>query len=248
LQLKNHTNASAAHADRQPKLWHRYGSECAMRGTVHNTRKSSRQIRETLMRLLTTLILLTICLTAIGQTSSTKKWVDTEVKYTDSTGKVVIVQNSFPKGPGRYTDSAGKSYVYVIFWTCVINESATPLQLSITFPADPFTIFPSPDSHIRIFLPPDTMTVDKIPLYGYGLTNLQSFLDAEFDKPSMLQKTVNSKEECLFYIPVLIYESRGRSSARAALVLKGQDLFFRISMAPDVDSVLIPCGQLIFKK
>jgi hypothetical protein len=211
-------------------------------------RKPSREIREPLMRLLTIFILLTICLTAIGQTSSTKKGVDTEATYTDSAGKVVIVHNSFPKGVGRYTDSAGKNYGYLIFWTRVINESDTPLQLSITFPADPFTIFPSPDEHIRIFLPPDTMTVEKIPLYSYGLTNLQSSLDAGFDKPSMLEKTINSKEEYLFYIPVLIYESRERSSARAALVLRGQDLFFRISMVPDVDSALIPCGQLVFKK
>ena len=80
------------------------------------------------MRLLTTFTLLTICLTAIGQTSPTKKerWVrvdslftkdgkkqkahtrysyvhiDTEFKYSDSTGKGVIIQNSLPKG-GRYT-------------------------------------------------------------------------------------------------------------------------------------------------
>src|SRR5687767_13644709 len=130
------------------------------------------------MRLLTIFILLTICLTATGQTSSTRDWVDTEATYTDSAGNVVIVHNSLPKGVGRYTDSAGKKHGYVTFWTRVINESATPLQLSITIPADPFTIFPSPDEHIRIFLPPDTMTVDKIPLGNYGLTNLQSFLDA----------------------------------------------------------------------
>ena len=200
------------------------------------------------MRLLTIFILLTIYLTALGQTTSTKQWVDTEATYRDSSGNVVIVHNSFPKGPGRYTDSDGKDHGYLTFWTRVINESATPLQLSITFPTDPFTIFPSPDEHIRIFLPPDTMTVDKIPLYSYGLTNLQSSLDAGFDKPSMLQKTINPKEECLFYFAVFIYESQGRGSTRTAFVLKGQDLFFRISMAPDVDSALIPCGQLVFKK
>ena len=200
------------------------------------------------MRLLTIFILLPICLTAIGQTSPARNWVDTEAKYTDTAGKIVTVHNSLPKGVTRYTDATGKTYNCLMFWTRVINESATPLQLSITFPADPFTIFPSPDEHIRIFLPPDTMTVDKIPLYNYGLTNLQSSLDAGFDKPSMLQKTINSKEEYLFYIPVLIYGTRERSSARVALVLKGQDLFYRISMAPDVDSALIPCGQLVFKK
>lgn len=180
----------------------------------------------------------------MAQTSPTRKWVDTEVKYTDSAGKVVMVHNSFPKGGGGYTDSTGKKHSYVIFWTRVINESTTPLELAIKFPADPFTIFPSPDSHIRIFLPPDTMTLEKVPLGDYGLINLQSFLDAGFNKPSMLQRTINPKEECFFYIPVLIHQARG--TARAALVLKGQDLFFRISIAPY--SALIPCGHLVFKK
>jgi hypothetical protein len=63
------------------------------------------------MRLLTTFTLLTICVTAIGQTFP----IDTEFKYTDSNGKVVIIQNSFPKAGGDadeksgYTDSTGKS-------------------------------------------------------------------------------------------------------------------------------------------
>jgi hypothetical protein len=179
----------------------------------------------------------------MAQTSPARKWVDTEVKYTDSEGKVVMLHNSFPKGGGGYTDSIGNNYSYVIFWTRVINESATPVELVIKFPADPFTIFPSPDSYIRIFLPPDTMDLEKIALEDYGLTNLQSFLDAGFNKPSMLQTTVNPNKECFFYIPVLIYQARG--TARAALVLKGQDLFFRISIDPD--SAFIPCGHLVFK-
>ena len=199
------------------------------------------------MRLLTTFILLTIYLTSIGQTSLTRSWVDTKVKYTDSVGRVVTVQTSLPKGVTRYTDSTGKNYGCLMFWISLINESASPLQLSITFPADLFTIFPSPESHMRIVLPPDTMTVDKIPLYNYGLTNLQSSLDAGFDKPSMLQKNINSKAEYFLYIPVLIYGSPGTSSARVTLVLKGQDLFLRITMTPGVDSGLIPCGQLVFK-
>ena len=213
-------------------------------------RKPSEQIGDRLMRLLTTFILLTICLTAIGQTSLTRKWVDTEVMYTDSVGKSVMVHNSLPKGGGRYIDSAGKVYSYVIFWTRVINESTTPIELAIKFPTDPLTIFPSPDSHIKIFLPPDTMTLDKVLLGDYGLTNLKSFLDAGFNRPSMLQRTINPKEECLFYISVLFYQARG--TTRAALVLKGQDLYFKISVDPDIDSALIPsalipCGQLVFK-
>lgn len=164
---------------------------------------SSGQIGNRLMRLLTSLSLLTICITAIGQTTPTKKesWarvdslftkdgknqksqtrysyvhVDTEFKYSDSTGKSVIIQNSVPKAGGdadekcRYTDSTGKIYRYAIFWTRVINETPTPLELTINFPA----ILPSPYSHIKLFLPADTMTIAKESLYNYGITGLKSF-------------------------------------------------------------------------
>ena len=228
-----------------------------------------------LMRLLTTFTLLTICLTAIGQTSPTKKerWVrvdslftkdgkkqkahtrysyvhiDTEFKYSDSTGKGVIIQNSVPRAGGdadekcRYTDSTGKNYRYAIFWTRVINETATPLELTINFPA----ILPSPYSHIKLFLPADTMTIDKESLYNYGITGLKSFLDTDFNK-AMLKITINPKEESLFYIVLLspLYHVGG--TVRTGLVLKEQDLFYRISILPHFDSALFSCGQIVFKK
>jgi len=230
-------------------------------------RKPSGQIGDRLMRLLTTFTLLTICLTAIGQTFPTQKdkrqktltnypvkYIDTESKYTDSTGKGVIVQNSFPKGGGYldstgkigYTDSTGQNFGYAIFWTRVINETATPLELTINFPADSFAILPSPDSYFKLFLPPDTMTLDKETLYAYGATGLESFLDTGLNKPTMLQRTINPKEACLFYIGALFYQGEG--VARAGLVLKEQDLFYSIrGIAPQFDSALIPCGQIVFK-
>ncbi len=113
----------------------------------------------------------------------------------------------------------------------------------VKFHADSFAIFPSPSSYIKILLPADTMTLEKIPLGDYGLTNLKSLLDTGFNKPSVLERTLNPKEECLFYIPIFIHEARG--TARAALVLKGQDLFYRISIDPQ--SALIPCGWIDFK-
>jgi hypothetical protein len=206
-----------------------------------NAQPTKGEIDDRLMRPLTILTLLVICIAANCQLPA-RSWVDTEVKYTDSVGRVVMVHNSLPKGGGEYTDSAGKKYSYVIFWNRVMNESASPLELMIKFPAEPFTIFPSPDSHIKIFLPPDAMTADKIQLGDYGL-NLQSFLDVGFNKSSLLQKTINPKEECLFYVAVIIYHARG--TARAGLVLKEQNLFYRISIDPQ--SALIPCGQIVFK-
>ena len=167
------------------------------------------------------------------------------------TTKGVIIQNSYPKGNGRldstgkngYNDPAGKNFAYTIFWTRVINETATPLELTINFPADSFEVPRSPHSYIKLFLPPDTMTLDKESLYDYGLTGLKSFLDTSFNKPTMLQRTINPKEECLFYI-VRLANVGYNGAVRAGLVLQEQDLFYRINM---LDS-LIPCGHIVFKK
>jgi hypothetical protein len=197
-----------------------------------------------MMRLLTTLTLLMFCLTAIGQTS-----IDTESKYTRSNIKGVIIQNSFPRAGGdadekcRYTDSAGKKYRYAIFWTRVVNETDTLLELAINFPA----ILPSPYSHIKLFLPADTMTIEKESLYNYGITGLKSFLDTDFNNGT-LKRTIKPNEESLLYIVLLspLYHVGG--TLRTGLILEGQNLFYKISIAPNFDSALIPCGKIVFKK
>lgn len=164
----------------------------------------------------------------------------------------VIIQNSLPRGGGYldssgtigYLDSAGKHFGHAIFWTGVTNKTATPLELTINFPTDSFTIFLSTDSYIKLFLLPDTMTLEKESLYNYGVTGLKSFFDTSFNKPTMLQRTINPNEACLFYVTMLSYQARG--TVRAGFVLKEQDLFYRFSI--DRDSVLIPCGNIILKK
>ena len=196
------------------------------------------------MRLLTTITLLIIYLTATGQS------FDTQAKYTDSAGRTVLIQNSFPKGmaplddtgrPG-YTDASGKFFAYVIFWTRVVNESDTPLELTINFPAD----FPS-YSYLKVFLPSDTMSLGKESMTNYGVAGLKSFLDINFNKPSTVRKTINPKAEYLFYTAVL--SSKTGSSLRARFALKEHDLFFGIKgIASELDSALIPCGQIVFKK
>jgi hypothetical protein len=89
------------------------------------------------------------------------EWMDTEVKYSDATGKGIIIQNSLPRGGPGYFDPTGRRFGFAIFWTRIINETSKPIELSINFPADSFAIFPSPDSYLKLFLPPDTMTPDK---------------------------------------------------------------------------------------
>ncbi|MEO5975992.1 MAG: hypothetical protein ABIQ21_02465 [Chryseolinea sp.] len=233
------------------------------------------------MSLVTTFTLLSICFTAIGQSSphflsrsllpSQAKshklqkpltfypdtYIDTESRYTDSAGIVVIIQNSLPKGDG-YSDPSGNKFRSVIFWTRVINETATPLELTIHFPDIPLELkneFPTigssaspilPSSYIHLFLPPDTMTLDKETLYNYGVTGLKSFLDSGFNITTMLERTINPNEEVLFYTGALLYQAQG--TVRAGFILKEQDLFYRISgISPQLATVLIPCGHMAIK-
>ena len=166
--------------------------------------------------------------------------------YSETASNGVIIQNSFPKG-GPYTGPTKKyfNYSYLVFFTRVINETGNPLDLTVNFSADSIEIPNSPDTFVKLFLPPDTMTLDKQNLFSYGVTELESF-----DKSTRFQRTINPKGDCLFYVVAIFYQTRAdardqqRGGNRAELVLKGQDLFYRLP--PQIDSLL--CGHIVFNK
>jgi hypothetical protein len=178
----------------------------------------------------------------------------TKYEYTDSAGKRLIIENSYPRGGiaingnRGYTDPAGTIYGFGIFWTRVINEAAAPLELTINFPADSFAVSSAP-SYYKLLLPPGTMTLDKQSLfnYGYEISDINSFLNTSFNKPTMLRRTIKPKEECLFYVMMLnhVYDQNG--PIRAGFFSKGKDLFYRIKIDP-FDSQIIPCGEIAFNK
>src|ERR1700712_1062172 len=72
--------------------------------------------------------------------ASTSGWIYTKYEYTDSIGKRLIIQNSFPRGGMKYTDPDGEVYVYAVFWTRIINETDNPLELKIHFPVDSYEV------------------------------------------------------------------------------------------------------------
>jgi hypothetical protein len=172
---------------------------------------------------------MSICLTAIGQTS-----IDTESKYTRSDVKDVIIQNSFPKGGLRYTDQDGKVYVYAVFWTRIINETDNPFTLTIDFPADSLELTSSSGRYFKLFLPSDTMTIEKENLFNYGLP------DNGLQKASPLKRTIHPKESSAFYV-VTLFNKGVDGTLRTGLILKGQNLFYRIN---DKE---IHCGKIDFK-
>lgn len=154
----------------------------------------------------------------------------TKYEYTDSIGKRLIIQNSFPKGWTKYTDPDAGVYNYVIFFTRLINETDNPLELKINFPVDSYEVPSLPGKYFKILIPPDTMTLDKEPLFNYGLTDLDSFLDKSIHKPSSLKRTINPKESSGFYVVMLCLIEGAHGIMRTELSLKGQDLFYRIKI------------------
>jgi hypothetical protein len=126
---------------------------------------------------------------------------------TDTTNGIIIY-HSLPRGNGNldntgkngYNDPAGKNFLYVVFWASVVNKTDTPIELTMNFPVDSFTISGNPKGYVKFFLPPGTMTHENEFVFDYGLTTLKSFLDKNFHKPTQLKKTIKSKEEYRFYI------------------------------------------------
>jgi hypothetical protein len=147
------------------------------------------------MKITASFILFLFYFSTYGQVGPTRNWVDSEVKVTDSKGNSAMVTNSFPKGGGVVYQN-GKKYGYVVFWTRMSNQSATPINLKVKFPE--VTFFKPPESYVKIVLPKETMSMEKIQLFDYGLTNLQSLLNDESNQLSILKKKIGPKEDYFF--------------------------------------------------
>jgi hypothetical protein len=115
-----------------------------------------------------------------------------------------------------------------VFWTRIINETDNPLELKIDFPVNSYEVPSLPGKYYKILVPPDTMTIDKEPLFNHGLADLESFLDKSIHKSSSLKRTINPKESSGFYVVILCLVEGAHGTMRTELSLKGQDLFYRI--------------------
>ena len=177
---------------------------------------------------------------------STNKDASTSSSMPIERGKDMVIQNSGPRG-GPYTDPTGKRFGYAIFWTCLTNETRSPIDFTISFPADSFSISASPQAYFKLFLPSDTMTMEKEPSFDFGATNLKSFLDTGLYKKTSLQGSVNPNDRYLFYVGMLM-KMPDNGPVRAGLLLKDETLFYRVSISGQLDSALIPCGRVVFKK
>ena len=193
------------------------------------------------------LIIATTGLFSCKQNSkSTPATVDVETvntirkyEYADSMGKRLIIENSFSRG-GSYTDSNGKEYSKIMFWTRIINETEKPLELNIDLPVNTYEVPTLPGKYFKILIPSDTMTLDKEPLQDYGKKDLKSFLDNSIHKSSSLKRTIIPKESSSFYV-VTLFNKGVDGTLRTGLSLKEQNIFYRIN---DKE---IHCGKINLK-
>ncbi|NRS90432.1 hypothetical protein HNQ02_003376 [Flavobacterium sp. 7E] len=104
------------------------------------------------------------------------KNIYSKYKYTDFDGGSVMIHNSLPKGGMKYTDVNGQVYNYAVFWTRIINETDNALELNINIPLNSYEVPLLPGKYYQVLIPSETMTIQKEPLFLYGLNNLKSLL------------------------------------------------------------------------
>lgn len=191
------------------------------------------------MRLyLTIIFFLLVCTLAEAQ----REGIDEKYLYSETDNNGIIIQNSFPRG-GPYTGPTKNhhNYSHLVFFSHIINETDKPIELYINFSADSTVIPNSPDTFVKLFLPPDTMTVEKQSLFSYGISDLESF-----DKATSFRKKLKPKDDCFFYVNAIFYQTtpdalgQKRGGNRAELVMKGQGFFYR--MPPQIN--LLRCGRV----
>ena len=169
--------------------------------------------------------------------------IRSEYVYADASGERVVIQNSHPKGGGPI-DVASHDVVYghALFFSRVINETTKSIRLSPSCPSDSFHIPSAPDSHFKLFLPPDTVTADRVGSMSYGVTGLEAFLNEFFDRGSALEKTLSPGEEIIFPVVLLTHSSDKYVSA-IALTVQGTSLIYELHIE-SLEPLRVPCGAI----
>ncbi|MEM6380757.1 MAG: hypothetical protein AAF705_21420 [Bacteroidota bacterium] len=179
--------------------------------------------------------------------------VHTTYSYLDENEKGIIILNGYPKGGGEiepggirgYNDHRGIHYGSAIYWSCFINQTDSPMELSATFPSDSFLVPNKTDAFYKLFLPSDTLEVERISLYNYGIEGLKTFLDENFDQGSSIQRNIAPGDSCYIYINSLMHMPNSRHGGiRSGFFLKGEELHYRFTINPE-GKMEFACGSLV---
>lgn len=184
-------------------------------------------------------LLLFLFVNSLKAQTESPKW------YSEYQKEGIIIQNSYPKG-GPYTGPTQKHYhySYLVFYTRVENKSLKPIEINIAYSAEAIQIPKSPHTFMKLFLPEVEMRPEKINLFSYGITQINSF-----DEPTQLKKVIQPQQEAYFYTVALFYQTKKlpfnseRGGNRAEYFFDGNTLKF--SMCPQVEA--LSCGYINLK-
>ena len=166
------------------------------------------------------------------------RWLHTEYDYRDAGGNGIIIQNGYPRGGGyqdtqgviRSYESGGTRYGFGILWSRIINQSDSPIEVSITLPADSISFRDSPGGHCRVYLPPNKMTIENLSDYSYGINGVTAFLNSHFEGQTHLEKVIDQDEEHMFYVVLLShFPDGGGGGIRTGFSLDQDKLFYEVT-------------------
>lgn len=187
-----------------------------------------------------------------GKNIAYDKDIYSSFEYTDPEGKRILFQNGYSRGGRNYIDPKGNACAYVMFWTRVINETDTPLEMDINCPVQTHEISNFPGKYFKILVPPDTMTLEKI--RDLNLTAMESFFNRTIDKPTLVKRTIHPNESSGFYFAMLIMTQETTGMTRTEMCLRGQDLIYSIkrysTTKPStlIDEIEFKCGSINLKE
>lgn len=177
----------------------------------------------------------------------------------------IVTINNGPRG-GDYISTSGKIIPYRLFRIQFYNDTVVPVELNLHFPAEEMALLSDTLKKVKAFLLPENSTPQKVTdTNNFGIKGLEGFLDSGLNKPSILTKRIEPKQEYIVYIGAIISDL-----ARAKLFFNGQDpnvsylptsilktgtsqkntldLILGVGIDPPRYYTLIHCGTLNFKK
>lgn len=163
----------------------------------------------------------------------------TEFVYEDIFNGSIKIQNSYPKGGQGYTSPKGKNYVFVVFWSCITNETDTEIELKVNLSPESFVIPSSPNVEFNLYLPEENMLIENESLPNYGL-DVKSYLDKKIGDSSNLITSISPKTSHLLYM-VAVSNQGVNGTIRAGFELEGQKLFYHIN------GHKVYCGEVVEK-
>lgn len=169
-----------------------------------------------------------------------EKYIDTKYQYVAVNNQRLTIENGLPKGGLTYTDSSNTKYVYAIFWTRIKNETTNPFELSLDVSSEFFELPSSPNNYFKIVFPLEKMTVDKAPLFNYGIADIAATLGGNLYNYGSLHSTIPPNETALFYV-ITLFKKGVNGTMRAGLSLNNGKLYYR------VNDKQIPSGQYNLK-